>query len=119
MPVGDAAGNLFTSWLNPVSILIGALAVAFSAYLAAVYLAADAVRRGEPELEQAFRTRALAAGAVAGRLALAGLIVLHADADSLYTGLLHGAALGALIASVLAGTAAIALVAARRFELAR
>src|SRR5690242_18984712 len=42
VPVGNAAGDLITSWLNPTSILIGLLAVAFSAYLAAVYLAADA-----------------------------------------------------------------------------
>src|SRR6201996_9545502 len=50
VPVGNAAGNLFTSWLNPTSILIGLLAVAFSAYLAAVYLAADAKRLGETDL---------------------------------------------------------------------
>src|SRR5881392_2180687 len=30
VPVGNAAGNLFTSWLNPTSILIGVLAVARS-----------------------------------------------------------------------------------------
>ena len=59
VPVGNAAGNLITSWLNPTSILIGLLAVAFSAYLAAVYLAADAARRGETDLVEAFRVRAL------------------------------------------------------------
>ncbi len=57
VPVGNAAGNLITSWLNPTSILIGLLAVAFSAYLAAVYLAADAARRGETDLVEAFRVR--------------------------------------------------------------
>ena len=82
VPVGNAAGNLITSWLNPTSILIGLLAVAFSAYLAAVYLAADAARRGETELVEAFRVRALGAGAAAGGLALAGLIVVHADDHS-------------------------------------
>ena len=44
VPVGNAAGNPVTSWLNPASVLIGALAVAFSGYLAAVYLAADSRR---------------------------------------------------------------------------
>jgi cytochrome d ubiquinol oxidase subunit II len=63
--------------------------------------------------------RALAAGLLAGVLAIAGLIVLHADADSLYTGLLHGAALAVLILSLLAGAGALALVATRRFEAAR
>ncbi|HEY5430110.1 MAG TPA: cytochrome d ubiquinol oxidase subunit II [Solirubrobacteraceae bacterium] len=119
VPVGNAAGGMFSSWTGAVSILIGALAVTFSAYLAAVYLAADAVRRGEPELEEAFRRRALAAGVVAGALAVAGLIVVRSDAHSLYTGLLHGAALVVLIVSLLAGAAAMALVAARRFEPAR
>ena len=73
------AGHLFSSWLNPTSILIGVLAVARRAYLAAVYLAADAVRHGGGQLEGAFRTRALIAGVVAGALAVAGLIVLSSD----------------------------------------
>ena len=119
VPVGNAAGNLITSWLNPTSILIGLLAVAFSAYLAAVYLAADAARRGETELVEAFRVRALGAGAVAGGLALAGLIVVHADDHPLYTGLVHGAALAVLILSVVVGTTTMGLNTARRFELAR
>jgi cytochrome d ubiquinol oxidase subunit II len=119
VPVGNAAGNLITSWLNPTSILIGLLAVAFSAYLAAVYLAADAARRGETDLVDAFRVRALAAGAVAGGLAVGGLIVVHADDKPLYTGLVHGAALAVLILSVVVGTTTMGLNAARRFELAR
>ena len=119
VPVGNAAGNLITSWLNPTSILIGLLAVAFSAYLAAVYLAADAARRGETELVEAFRVRALGAGVVAGGLALAGLIVVHADDHPLYTGLVHGAALAVLILSVVVGTTTMGLDTARRFELAR
>jgi cytochrome d ubiquinol oxidase subunit II len=119
VPVGNAAGNLITSWLNPTSILVGFLAVAFSAYLAAVYLAADAARSAKAELVEAFRVRALGAGAVAGGLALAGLVVVHADDHPLYTGLIHGAALAILILSVLVGTATMGLNAARRFELAR
>jgi cytochrome d ubiquinol oxidase subunit II len=119
VPVGNAAGSLWTSWTGPVSILIGVLAVVFSAYLAAVYLAADAIRHGDDELAEAFRVRALGAGVVAGAVAIAGLVVLHADAHSLYTELLHGAALAVLIASLVAGTAALALVAVRRFEPAR
>ena len=119
VPVGNAAGSLWTSWTGPVSILIGVLAVLFSAYLAAVYLAADAVRHGDAEMAQAFRVRALGAGVVAGAVAVAGLIVVHADAHSLYTELLHGSALVVLIASLIAGSAALVLVALRRFEPAR
>jgi cytochrome d ubiquinol oxidase subunit II len=119
VPVGNAAGHLFSSWLNPTSVLIGVLAVAFSAYLAAVYLAADAERHGEPELAQAFRRRALGAGTAAGGLAIAWLFVLQGDSPRLYTGLLHGAALAAVIVSVLSGLVIVALVWTRRFELAR
>jgi cytochrome d ubiquinol oxidase subunit II len=119
VPVGNAAGRVFSSWLNFTSVLIGVLAVAFSVYLAAVYLAADAARRGEGELEEAFRRRALVAGVVAGGLSLAGLIVVRANARSLYTGLVHGSALPVMIVSVLAGIATLALVYTRRFEIAR
>jgi cytochrome bd ubiquinol oxidase subunit II len=119
VPVGNAAGDLFSSWLNPVSILIGLLAVVFSAYLAAVYLAADAMRADEPDLAEAFRARALGAGAVAGALAVAGLAVVHSDAHSLYEGLLHGAGLAALLASLVAGAGTMGLVWRRHFEAAR
>jgi cytochrome bd ubiquinol oxidase subunit II len=119
VPVGNAAGSLWTSWTGPVSILIGVLAVLFAAYLAAVYLAADAVRHGDADMAEAFRVRALGAGLVAGGVAVAGLIVLHADAHSLYTELLHGWALVVLIVSLIAGSAALVLVAIRRFEPAR
>jgi cytochrome bd ubiquinol oxidase subunit II len=119
VPVGNAAGDLISSWLNPTSILIGCLAAAFSAYLAAVYLAADAARRDQPDLVEAFRARALGAGAAAGCLALAGLVVVHADDHPLYAGLVDGVALAVLILSVVAGTTTMVLNATRRFELAR
>src|ERR671937_429369 len=66
VPVGNAAGTAFSSWLNPTSIFIGVLAVVTAAYLAAVFLCADAVRRGDAALERKFRARALAAGLVSG-----------------------------------------------------
>ncbi len=119
VPVGNAAGDLVTSWLNPLAITVGLIAVAFSAYLAAVFLAADAVRLGEPEMEEAFRTRALISGVVAGLVAAAGLIPLHADAPQLFHELLEGQALPAVIVSVVAGGAALLLVFRRRYEPAR
>ena len=53
VPVGNAAGNPVTSWLNPACVLIGALAVVFSGYLAAVYLAADSLRHAKAAAEDA------------------------------------------------------------------
>jgi cytochrome d ubiquinol oxidase subunit II len=119
VPVGNAQGDEFASWVNGTSLLIGALAVAASAYLAAVYLAADARRTDDEDMADAFRQRALAAGLVVGALALAGPFVLESDAPSLYAGLTGGAGLVALLASAAAGVAALALVAARRYEPAR
>jgi cytochrome d ubiquinol oxidase subunit II len=119
VPVGNASGAEFSSWLNPTSILIGALAVASCAYLAGVYLSADAVRRGERQLEREFRVRALAAGALAGAIALGGLAVVHGDAPRLYHGLSSGDGLPALLVSAGAGVVALVLVWRSRFELAR
>jgi cytochrome bd ubiquinol oxidase subunit II len=119
VPVGNAAGHLASSWLNPTSILIGVLAVVTAAYLAAVYLAADAVRLRESDLERQFRARALVTGVVAGAIALGGLAVLHSDAHALYRGLVHGDGLAALIVSIVAGVAALYLVWRRSYEPAR
>jgi cytochrome bd ubiquinol oxidase subunit II len=119
VPVGNAAGDPVTSWLNPTSAMIGAIAVVTGAYLAAVYLAADARRLGDRELEEAFRRRALVAAVVAGAIALASLAVVRDDAPRLYHGLTHGAGLACVIISVVAGLVTISLVWARSFELSR
>ena len=118
VPVGNAAGDLWTSWTGALPLTIGVLAVALGAYLAAVYLAADAVRRGSAELEQAFRGRALVAGVAAGAVAVAGLFVLRADARALFDDLV-GDGLPALIVSGAAGVSTLALVGVRRYEWAR
>jgi cytochrome d ubiquinol oxidase subunit II len=119
VPVGNARGGLFDSWLHTTPLFVGALGVAVSAYLAAVYLAGDAVRAGREDLATAFRRRALAAGLVAGTLAGGGLLVVHDDAPKLWDGLTSGAGLGAVIASGAAGLATLALLYRRRFAPAR
>ena len=119
VPVGNAAGDQFSSWLNPTSILIGVLAVATAAYLAAIFLCADAARLGERRLERKFRTRALAAGLVSGAIALAGVAVLRSDAQPLYHRLVEGRGLIGLLASIVAGSATLALVWWKRYEASR
>ena len=104
--------------MNPTSILTGCLAVTVGAFLAAVYLAADAARLGEPDLQRAFRMRALLAGVVAGGVALAGLPVLAHDARHVYHGLTSGYGLAAVVVSGLAGIGTLALVWLSRFQLA-
>jgi cytochrome d ubiquinol oxidase subunit II len=119
VPVGNAQGDLLSSWLNPTSLVIGALAVATAAYLAAVFLAADAARQDDDIMRTAFRTRALSAGVVAGAIALGGLAVVREDASSLFEGLTEGGGLVALLASAVAGIATLALVARSKFGPAR
>lgn len=119
VPVGNAAGDLFSTWLNPTSILVGVLAVAVSAYLAAVYLSADARRLGEDDLEGYFRMRAIGSGVVAGAIAVAGVVVIHSDARPLYDGLVEGDGLVAVVVSAVAGAATLALIWRRRYEVAR
>ena len=119
VPPGNAAGDLVTSWLNPTSVLIGVLAVLTGAYLAAVFLAGDAVRAGQGDLVRAFRARALGAGAVAGVVAVGGLIVVREDARRLFDGLTSGAGLAMLALSALAGVVTLALVLRERYALAR
>ena len=119
VPVGNAEGDMFSSWLNPTSIVIGVLAVATSGYLAAVYLAGDAHRHGDPDLARAFHGRALAMAVIAGALGVVGLIVLRADARELFDDLTSGAGLVAVIASTVGGFATVALVRHGRYEPAR
>ncbi len=87
VPLGNAEGDAITSWLNPLSLLIGVLFVATGAYLSAVFLVSDARRAGDPDLERYFAARALAAALVTGVIALAGVFVLRDDARYVYDGL--------------------------------
>jgi cytochrome bd ubiquinol oxidase subunit II len=109
VPVGNAAGDPVTSWLNGVSVLTGALFVATSAYVAAVFLVSDARRAGDEDLEQYFATRALAAAIAAGALAVAGLFVYRADARYIYDGL-TGDALPLVILSAVCGLGVLFLL---------
>jgi cytochrome bd ubiquinol oxidase subunit II len=119
VPVGNAAGNLFTSWLNPVSIIVGLLAVSVSAYTAAVYLAADAERHGDSWMVNQFRSRALQAGVVSGLIALVGIPIMHSDAHRVFERLISGPGLIGLVISVIAGIATLTLVIQRHWTPAR
>jgi cytochrome bd ubiquinol oxidase subunit II len=109
VPVGNAAGDPVTSWLNLLSLLIGALFVATSAYLAAVFLVSDARRARAADLERYFTARAIAAAVVAGALALGGIPALHADARFVYDGLTSDG-LPLVLVSALCGSGALILL---------
>jgi cytochrome bd ubiquinol oxidase subunit II len=106
-----AAGNgdAFSSWLEPLPLLTGAMFVATGAYLAAVFLVGDARRAGEPDLERYFVRRALAAAAVAGVAAAIGLVELHAEARYVFDRLVDQG-LPLVILSALCGIGLLAVL---------
>ena len=97
VPVGNVAGDMVDSWLNPTSVAIGVLAVLTGTYLAAVYLAGDSVRAGQPELAEAFRTRALGAGVVTGAARSAACSSCARTRAPLFDGLTSGGGLAAVL----------------------
>ena len=119
VPVGNSAGDEITSWLNGVSVLVGALAVVTGAHIAAVFLGADARRAGEEALVAKLRTRAIGSGVVAGAFALGGLLVVRSEVPDLWDGLTSGLGLVFVLVSALAGVATLALEWTARFEAAR
>jgi cytochrome d ubiquinol oxidase subunit II len=103
-------GDPFSSWIAPVPLVVGALFVVTGAYLAAIFLVADARRAGMPDLETYFVRRAVTAAVVAGAFALGGIFALHADARYVYDGLTDSG-LPLVILSALCGLGVLALLA--------
>ncbi|MEA2566469.1 MAG: cytochrome bd ubiquinol oxidase subunit [Actinomycetota bacterium] len=103
------ARNGFSVWVTPTSLFTGALAVATCAYLAAVFLTAEARKRGLPDLEAWYRNRALLAAAAAGFISVSGLVVVHANAPHLFHRLL-GPGLPFVSLSVLTGLGVLGLL---------
>ena len=102
-------GDAFSSWLQPLPLLTGALFVASCAYLAAVYLVSDAGRAGAADLGEYFARRALAAALVAGGLALAGIFALHSEARYIFDRL-TAEGLPLVIVSALCGLAVVGML---------
>ena len=119
VPLGNAAGDPITSWLNPTSLLGGVLAVVASAYLAAVLVSRDAAAEHDTDLTDYFRKRALATGVIAGVVALAGVFILRVDAPALFDGLTSAWGIPILGASVLGGAVSLWLLSKRSYSVAR
>jgi cytochrome d ubiquinol oxidase subunit II len=109
VPVGNATGDPVTSWLNPLSLVIGALFTATGAYLAAVFLVSDARRAHAPDLERYFGTRALVSAVVTGAVAAVGLFELHRHARYVFDGL-TGDGLPLVILSAVCGISVLVLL---------
>jgi cytochrome d ubiquinol oxidase subunit II len=118
VPAGGIAGDSWSSWLNPTSILGGVLAVTACAYLAAVYMVWDAHRFAGPDMEEYFRRRAAVMAVVVGVIALAGIFVLRADAEYVFDRL-TAEALPLVILSGACGLGSLGLLVRRNHRGAR
>jgi cytochrome bd ubiquinol oxidase subunit II len=118
VPAGGKAGDTWSSWLNPTSLLGGVLAVVVCAYLAAVYLVFDARRLGDAEMTEYFRQRAVVAAIVAGAVALIGVFVLYNDARYVFDGL-TSRALPLVVVSGVSGIGSLVLLLRQRHAGAR
>ena len=105
----DGNGDAFSSWLQPLPLLIGAMFVATGAYLAAVFLVGDAHRADDEEMARYFARRALGAAVVAGALAAAGLLALHSEARYVFDRLV-AEGLPLVVLSLLCGIALLAVL---------
>ena len=112
VPAGGKAGDPWSSWVNPTSVLGGVLAVAVTAYLASFFLVWDARRLSDATMVAYFRRRAFGAGLAAGVVALVGIFVLSNDASYLFDGL-TSRALPLVILSAVAGIGALLLLTRR------
>lgn len=106
------------SWLNPTSLVGGALAVATCVFLAGVFLTADSYRIGNKPLTERLRRQTLSVAILVGVVVLAGLYPISHDAPTLYHGLLH-AAFPLLVVADVAGVGTVYLLYGRKYSLAR
>jgi cytochrome d ubiquinol oxidase subunit II len=109
VPAGGEAGDPWSSWVNPTSIVGGILAVTVGAYLASVYLIWDARRLGQSPMVEYFRRRAVASAVVAGIVAFVGIFVLRSDARYVFDGM-TARALPLVVLSALCGIGSLVLL---------
>jgi cytochrome d ubiquinol oxidase subunit II len=114
----DGRGDLWTSWLNPTSLLGGTIAVGTCSFLAGVFLTADAERAGHHDLGTTLRRRTLVVGLATGVVVFAALVPIQRDAPTLSAGL-TGRAAPLIMVSGVAGALTLVLLVRRRLHAAR
>src|SRR5713101_5653372 len=96
---GGRVGSGFgAGWSTPFALVMGLLAVALCAYLAAAYLMVET--EDDPALQLDFRRRALVASVVSGALALFGLWLAYAQAPRVWADLTGNGLLLLLLALI-------------------
>ncbi len=111
----DGSVNDYFAWLAPYPLLLGLLALAMCAYLAAVYL----ILETKDELREDFRKRAIWAWAAAVILATLTLPLSASDAPRIWNGLTSGFGLLVVAGAVMIGAIALWAVWQRHYLIAR
>jgi cytochrome d ubiquinol oxidase subunit II len=114
----DGDTGLWSPWINVSTLLGGALAVTTCTFLAGVFLATEAETLGQRDLADALRRTSVVGGLVTGGVVVAGIPIVSIDDQTLTDGLL-GRALPLVLASALAGSAALWLLHQRHLRAAR
>ncbi len=115
---GRVQTDLLAGWTTPFALTIGALALALCAVLAAVNLMIEAQNSNDAELVEAFRRRAIIAGAITLVLDAVAFILSPFQAPLLWNGMLDHA-LPLVIATALIGLGAAVSLLLRRYRLSR
>jgi len=115
---GSVQADIGSTWLTPFALTIGVMAVSLCAVLAAVYLTIEAQQTGDDRLVQAFRWRAIIAGAGAAVFGALGLVLAPTEAPILWNGML-ARALPLVIATMLIGLATAAALFLQYYRTAR
>jgi cytochrome bd ubiquinol oxidase subunit II len=79
--------SVVSSWISPLSVFVGFLALSMCAFLAATYLTVEAEQARKPILAESFRRKAVVSGVLSGLLALIGLVLVRSEAKILWEGM--------------------------------
>ena len=114
VPAGGKAGDPWSSWINPTSIL-GGVAGGHGVRVPRRRCTWSGTRIGSttPTSADYFRRRAIAAAVVAGVVAFVGIFVLHSDARYVFDGL-TSRALPLVIVSAICGIGSLVLLVRER-----
>ena len=116
-PSGEALTGFFAGWLTPFAFACGFFALALFAFLAALYMTHET--RGDADLQNDFRRRALWAELALAPLAFIVFFASKSGAPAMYAGLTNWWAPVLLGWTALAAATATVALWLRKFELAR
>lgn len=114
---GHVQSNFISEWLAPFPLSVGAFTVALFTLLAATYLT---VETDDPEVQEAFRRRALIAAVLTGGCAYVSLGLAASGAPTLFRDLTqHAWSWGFQAATLFLGVALVGSLWTRRYRTAR